>query len=1382
MRTELSTPTPLAIVGMGCRLPGIETTDELWDVLTANADTVTPVPHDRFDVERCHDATPMTPGRTVSRHGGFLTDPFGFDAAFFGVSPAEARVMDPQQRLLLHVVWEALESAGIRPSRLAGSRGGVFVGQATSEYADTAPRTDEPDVHGMVGSRLRAVTAGRVSYALDLRGPSVVLDTACSSSLVAVHAARQSLLTGESDLCIAAGVNLILSPHDSIAYSQGGMLSPAGRCRFGDARADGFVRSEGVGAVVLKRLDDALRDGDPVHALLLGSAVTNDGTGSGLLLRPSVEGQADMLREACASAGVKPSELDYVEAHGTGTHVGDEVELRALAEAVGQGASGRPLLTGSVKTNIGHAEAAAGIAGLIKSVLILRHGVIPASLHLDEPHPLLAQDGLPVRVVTRNQPLTPSGPRALLGVSSFGLSGTNAHVVVGAHTPESGAGAPASSAHVRAPGVRPSVGVAEPADATEAIGDTATSATLGDTAGTATAGDTAALTGTHLLVLSARTAGSLRRLAADYADYLGPGGAGRRHRLRDICAAAALGRDTHRHRLWVVGEDHDALSRRLRVLADGENIPDGGTADPGPAGDRPTVFVFSGQGAQWAGMGRALYRSSPSFRSALEACDRAVREELGWSVVDRLTSGAELPTDVDVVQPLLWAVQVALAAAWRERGVQPHRCMGHSMGEVAAAHVAGGLSLEDAAAVICRRSRLMQRRAGRGAMLVVELPADRARRRAQPYGDAVSVAAENAPTVTVLAGDAAALTALRTELERDGVLCRPVPVNVASHSPQMDAVCEDLSRELASISSVPGETRMVSTVDGHEGEAPRLTAGYWADNLRRPVRFADTLRKTAHETNAVFLEVGPHPVLLAAMDDTLTAAGAEASAVASLHRACDEPTELARAAGRLFAHGGYVDWRRWYGDGPRHVLSLPTYAWDAVQYRQEPAGPVTSPRHDALPVRQIDLGAWGATADWGDGVAVHGVAAVPPVAYLAAMVETAHQADPGAPLELRDVHLGDECLPLDAAGDTRLHVVLDDDAQGGHAARSVTVRASVRHAASPVLCASGRVVRAGADDGGHLAPDALDTALARCRDYVGARDFLLLAQRHGHDIAEPFRGTRHLWRRDGEAVARVRPAKLLPHVGWETGLQTILAARPGALSGQDDAAHVPVSFGAVRFHGELEPEFWSLSTVRSADGGALLLADVVLIAPDHRVLARFSDIRLRRLTPTPPASLPLAQVRTLLLPAARPLAHVRSLVPAVTRRCATPLTRLAGKVTAAFNSAESAARAAGQGSAGVRTAPDEAAPRFSAPSSGRTRREGAAQALVAHSAALLGLRASDIDERLSLRDLGLDSLMATRLRLHLQRSHGAEITAGRLLSAESIADLCADLTRQEAQP
>ncbi|RNF92751.1 polyketide synthase, partial [Streptomyces botrytidirepellens] len=428
--------TAIAVVGMGCRFPGAAGTDAFWDLLMGGGDAVTGVPADRFDIGRAYDPTPGRPGRTVSRHGGFLDDAFGFDAAFFGIAPVEAESMDPQARLLLHVVWEALEDAGLVPERLAGSRTGVFVGQATAEYAEAEDAPAEPVLRDAVGARIRAVTAGRVSHALDLRGPSVVIDTACSSSLVAVHAARQSLLTGESDLAIAAGANIILSPQDAVAYSEGGMLSPSGRCRFGDATADGFVRSEGVGTVVLKRLDDAVRDGDPVGAVLLGSAVTCDGRASGLLMQPSVDGQATMVHEACRSAGIRPDQLDYVEAHGTGTPVGDGVELRALAEATGPGrARDRPLLTGSVKTNIGHAEAAAGIAGLIKTVLMVRHGVIPASLHLERRHPLLDGEASAVDIVTAARQLPKAGPVALAGVSSFGLSGTNAHVVVGEYVP-----------------------------------------------------------------------------------------------------------------------------------------------------------------------------------------------------------------------------------------------------------------------------------------------------------------------------------------------------------------------------------------------------------------------------------------------------------------------------------------------------------------------------------------------------------------------------------------------------------------------------------------------------------------------------------------------------------------------------------------------------------------------------------------------------------------------------------------------------------------------------------------------------------------------------------------------------------------------------------
>ncbi|MEU2711949.1 acyltransferase domain-containing protein [Streptomyces sp. NPDC007205] len=880
-------------------------------------------------------------------------------------------------------------------------------------------------------------------------------------------------------------------------------------------------------------------------------------------------------------------------------------------------------------------------------------------------------------------------------------------------------------------------------------------------------------------MLSARTPGSLRRLAQDYAAYLGPSGQGRPYRLSDICSAAATGREAHPHRLWVVGDDHESLSRRLRALAAGEAIADGAVAEAGFSGGKRVVFVFSGQGSQWTGMSRALYRSSPAFRTALDACDRAVRKELGWSVRDLLMSDdCELSTEVSTVQPALWAVQVALAAAWRERGVEPDLCLGHSMGEVAAAHVHGALSLDDAAAVICRRSRLMQRTAGQGAMLVAELPAAEARRYAEAYGAGVCVAAENAPTTTVLAGDPAPLAVLRTELEEHGVLCLPVQVNVASHSPRMDLLRDDLLRELAGLAPTPGTAGMVSTVFGTELTGPELTADYWMDNLRRPVRFADTVRKVAQAAPSVFVEVSPHPVLTAALEATLGGDGGDSAAVPSLHRTRDEPTELARAAGRLFAHGGRVDWQRWYRGRPRHVPSLPTYAWDLVRFRREAPTRAATRACGAPHVRRIDLASWGRTADWGDGVAVHGFAPVPPVVYLAAMADTARQAERSGSFELHDVQLGDTPVPAEAAGTTTLQVVLDGPVEDGGQPRKAAVHAFLQGAPAPVMCAAGHIVTAAADDAGSKAADVLDAALARCRDYLGAPALHALARRHGYDIREPFAAVEHLWRREGEAVARVRLPRPLPHVGWEAGLLPLLAARPKATSGRDEGAYVPVSFGMVRFHGELESEFWSVATVRPEAGGPWSVADVVLIAPDRRVLAQFSGIRMRRISPQARRSTPASLVPAALSALAEPFMG--------------PFTSVVEKVAEPFGSGflgtllrpvrPPATDRAGAAATARTDCPDTPSTHPAPSSSHRPRRPSAEDSLLEHSAALLGMDAADMDERRSLRDLGLDSLMASQLRQRLRHGHGIEISAGRLLGAESLAGLCASLARHSAGP
>lgn len=1315
--------TAIAVVGMGCRFPGASGTDAFWDLLMGGGDAVTGVPADRFDIGRAYDPTPGRPGRTVSRHGGFLGDAFGFDAAFFGIAPVEAESMDPQARLLLHVVWEALEDAGLVPERLAGSRTGVFVGQATAEYAEAEDAPAEPVLRDAVGARIRAVTAGRVSHALDLRGPSVVIDTACSSSLVAVHAARQSLLTGESDLAIAAGANIILSPQDAVAYSEGGMLSPSGRCRFGDATADGFVRSEGVGTVVLKRLDDAVRDGDPVGAVLLGSAVTCDGRASGLLMQPSVDGQATMVHEACRSAGIRPDQLDYVEAHGTGTPVGDGVELRALAEAMGPGrARDRPLLTGSVKTNIGHAEAAAGIAGLIKTVLMVRHGVIPASLHLERRHPLLDGEASAVDIVTAARQLPKAGPAALAGVSSFGLSGTNAHVVVGEYVPPA----------VPLPAATP-------------------------------AADLQARPAPRLLVLSARSSAALRRMAGRYADHLD--GPGRADSLDSICATAATRRAAHPYRLWVVGDSHDDLADKLRALAEGRAIRDGGTGEAGFGEPKRTAFVFAGQGSQWAGMARDLLDSSPAFRAEMEACDRAIRGELGWSVVALLRDAAvPFPTGVATVQPALWAVQVSLAAAWREAGVAPQLCLGHSMGEAAAAYVSGALTLREAAAVICRRSSLMERAAGRGAMLAVELPARQARDIAAAYGDDVCVAAENAPSASVLAGDHRALTEIAEGLEERGALSRMVRVDVASHSPAMDPLLDELRERLTDIAPAETRTGMLSTVHATPVRGPELDGTYWAENLRRVVRFAPAVREAARQTGTVFVEVGPHPLLVTAVEETLADADLDGVAVGTLRRDSDGRADLLRATGQIFAAGGAVDWTAWYAADHR-VVPLPAYPWDAVRFRREARRPEAAVRGAAPYVQRIDPAVWAADT-WGGGIRVRGVAPVPPAVYCATMLDAAREAGHEEVLMLRQLMLGDEPLLLDTLPDADLRVTLTGP--GAETAEGLRAVVEFRTAGGTEWrrAAAARLVAA-REEGPRDASWALDAVLDRCRDHRSAEEFRALAARRGFAVGEPFHAVERLWRGGGVVAARMRRPKVAGPAVWEAGLLPLLAALPPVADGRP---YAPGAIESIRLPAALPDDFWTLCRFTPERGERPARADVRMIAHDGQLLAEFSGIRMRRLGPVRQAG--PASGGPALRAARRGAARIAAEVRVRTAPLGSRLSRLLATRTSRPVDGSRLTRAPHL-ALDSRPAHDPR-PRFEPrlPDAPRD----STKALPAAAAAVLGMPLGDLDPRRPLRDVGLDSLMAARLGQQLRREHGIEITAGRLLGAESLEALTRSLT------
>lgn len=1168
---------PIAITGMGCRFPGgINCPDSFWEFLCKGGDGITEIPPDRWDLKSHYNPNKEVSGKSYVRKGGFLENIDQFDPEFFGISPREAAFMDPQQRLVLEVAWEAMEDGGIIPEQLVGTKTGVYVGSFVHDYENIHSNDTEYHnygVHSATGVSA-AIIANRISYLFDLRGPSLVIDTACSSSLVAVHLACRDLWNQDTNLALAGGVNLMINPEMFMILSRAAMLSPDGYCKTFDESANGYARAEGVGLVVLKRLPDALADDDPIYAVIRGTAMNQDGRSEGLTV-PNEDSQRAVVLDALESAGIEPHMIQYVEAHGTGTAVGDPVEAESLGTIFSEGRPKREKFhVGSVKSNFGHTESAAGVAGLIKTALMLKHHQIPPNLHFETPNPIIPFDDLHIKVPVKLAlwPKKDKQPR-IAGINSFGFGGTNAHVIMEEFE---------SAKTKKHPPTRSNL---------------------------------------LLIPLSAGTREALKATAESYLEYVSDKVTKKSGiTLNDIARAAAIYKTHHPFRMSILTNSKRELTQQLKAVIAEENRSGISTTKGSIISSPKLVFVCSGMGQQWPEMGKVLFEKEPVFKETIIECDTAFQKLTDeWSLIEELTNpeADSRIHETQIAQPCIFSLQVALAALWRARGIIPAAVVGHSVGEIAAFHIAGVLSLEDAVKVTFHRSRLQQTTAGLGTMLAVGLAAEIVEERISEFGDKISIGAINSSSSVTLSGDTDQLEKAASAFEKESVFNRFLKVEVPYHSPIMDPILSRLHGALKGVSHHSPSIPLVSTVTGKYVDDSKLPKNYWRRNVRQPVKFADALNSLIESGHNLFLELSAHPVLAPSMIDVLTDQGIKGVTIASMRRQEPGSVTMLNALGQLFCSGYEIDWSKIY---PKEgaFLRLPSYPWQRKRFWNEseasqqrrigrPAHPLLGRQQQgAVPTWQseIDLSLHSYLADH---VAQKNII-LPGSAHIETALAAARELHGENAVILEDLHIKSPIFPrLKNPVSIQLSIPQND---------GFSIHSSTSHEKkSWVLHTTGRI---GLSKNQKIDEQrSIETIRASCDREITKNTAYQILKSRDLEYGQTFQNIEHIWRNDSILLAQIKATpEILPdidnyiiHPALLDACFQVLAIAP------DRGTFVPVNIESFQLLKKLPQSCWSYIQLITEKPNRLV-ADIEILDEFGGVLLKVTGLTCRRLTGT----------------------------------------------------------------------------------------------------------------------------------------------------------------------